>query len=371
MIRSILLLLAAALFFSACSSSPTDPELETSEPLLTASEMMVAMDAGFNLGNTFDLASNSTDFDDIQPLIATYQLAGMQHVRIPVTWMEGFGGNTLADANGHVDFSHPRFQDLKRVIDYALGRGMFVILNAHHERSFKQNYDGSAAFDERFTNLWTDIATHFKDYPQRLIFEPLNEPQDAFGSWGGAVSPQDPTGLALTRQIMRVGVEAIRATGGSNAQRLIMIATNAHGNHSQIDDVYPTREALPGGGEDPFIAIQVHTYDPWEFCGEDGRNSAFTGTAELERSMRAVALHARQLGVPVNYGEFGVGRRSNQADRNTDVVRSFYRTIVQVTRDEGMSSTAWDDRGWFGLISGNPQIGYNFLHDIVPTMLAD
>lgn len=355
----------------SCSSSPTDADLDSSELQLTAHEMTADMGIGFNLGNTFDLQLHSTDFADIQPLIATYQLAGMRHIRIPVTWMEGFGGDVMADKDGRVDFTHSRFQDLKKVIDYALDRGLYVVLNTHHERSFKANYSGSTAQDQKFANLWSDIATYFKDYPPQLIFEPMNEPQDAFGSWGGSVGPDDPLGFVRTRQIMQVSVDAIRSTGGGNAQRLIMIATNAHGNHMNIDEVYPNRNALPGEGADPNLAIQVHTYDPWDFCGEDGQNSAFTGTGVLESSMRAVAAHGKMLGVPINYGEFGVGRRTRQSDRDTDVVRSFYRTIVAVARDEGMSATVWDDRGWFGLVSGSPQSGYTFLHDIVPTMLAD
>ncbi len=369
-LRSAPLLIFSLLLIS-CAATPTDPQLEAADPQLSATDIIEAMGTGFNLGNTFDLRLHSTAFADIQPLIATYQLAGMRHIRIPVTWMEGFGGDVMADKDGRVDFTHQRFQDLKKVIDYALDRGLYVVLNTHHERSFKANYTGSSAQDQQFANLWSDIATYFQDYTPRLIFEPMNEPQDAFGSWGGSVGPNDPLGFARTRQIMRVGVEAIRSTGGGNMQRLIMIATNAHGNHLNIDEVYPDRSALPGEGTDAYLAIQVHTYDPWDFCGEDGQNSAFTGTGVLESSMRAVAAHGKTLGVPINYGEFGVGRRTRQSDRDTDVVRSFYRTIIEVARDEGMSTTVWDDRGWFGLVSGNSQSGYTFLHDIVPTMLAD
>jgi len=365
------LLLALILAVSSCSSSPADPELGTVDPRLTAQEIVAAMGDGFNLGNTFDLDLHSTDFAELQPLIATYQLAGMKHVRIPVTWMEGFGGNTLADENGRVNTAHTRFRDLKRIIDYALDRGLYVVINAHHERAFKEHYDGGEAYNAQFASLWTDIATIFKDYPQQLIFELLNEPEGAFGTWGGPVSPQNPTGIALTRQIMQVGVEAVRATGGLNTDRLIMIATNGQGNHSQIDEVYPTKTELPSAGDDAYIAIQVHTYDPWGFCGQDGRNSAFPGAATIEQSLRTVATHARRLGVPVNYGEFGVGRRTSQSERNSDTVRSFYRTIVRVAREEGMSTSVWDDRGWFGLVSGSAQTGYTFLHDIVPTMLAE
>ncbi len=354
----------------SCKETSTNTDIEEVE-VPSAAQIIEEMGAGFNLGNSFENGYNSTIFDEIAPIIVTYERAGMKHIRIPVTWLEGFGGNHLADEEGHVDFENERFLELKKVIDFSLERGLYVVINAHHEREFKENYNGTAEFNDKFTTLWTDIATYFKDYDYHLIFELLNEPEGAFGQWGGEVSPQDPRGLIYTRQIASVGVEAIRATGGNNIKRVVMIATNGQGNHNQIYDVYPNKQALPGGGNDPYISIQVHTYDPWAFCGQNGSNSEFPGVASIEQSIRNVAAHGRLLGVPINYGEFGVGRDGNQAERNTELVRSFYSTVVKTAKSEGMSTSVWDDQGWFGLITGSPQTGYSFVYNIVPTMLAE
>jgi endoglucanase len=87
--------------------------------------------------------------------------------------------------------------------------------------------------------------------------------------------------------------------------------------------------------------------------------------------MRDVAAHGRELGVPINYGEFGVGRDGNQPQRNTDLVRNYYRTVVQTALEEEMSSSVWEDRGWFGLIEGSLESGFNFKYNIVPYMLSD
>ena len=352
----------------ACDSSPQGADEEQS-PFPTAFEVIAGMGDGFNLGNTFENGYNTPTLDASRPVIDAYLGVNMTHVRMPVTWMDDFGGDHLADENGRVNFSHPRFIELKRTIDYAIEQGLYVIINAHHEHAFKYNYDGSAAFDNRFTNLWTDIATHFEGYDHHLVFEVLNEPEGAFGSWGGSVHPMDPRGIALTRQIASVGVNAIRATGGNNAERTILVGLNAHGNHQQIDEVFPTVSELPGAGSDPYLALEVHTYDPWDFCGQDGSNRLFPGVNAIETSMRATAAHARTLNIPLNWGEFGVGRRNDQSARNTEVVRSFYKTVVRVARDEGGSHSAWDDRGWFGLVTGSEQTGYDFVFDIVPSML--
>ena len=354
----------------SCKDKVSESETEEIE-FLTASQVIQEMGPGFNLGNTFDLNSHSTALADIAPIIVKYKSAGMKHIRIPTTWLEGFGGNSLANEDGEVNFDHIRFQELKAVIDFALDQDLYVVINAHHERDFKEHYDGSSEFNDKFTTLWQDIANYFMDYDYHLIFELLNEPEGAFGQWGGIVSPQNAQGIALTRQIAEVGVAAIRSTGGNNLKRVVMITTNGQGNHNQIEEVYPTVAELPGNGDDEYLAIQVHTYDPWEFCGQNGSNSAFPGVSEIRSSLQRVAAHGRSLGVPINYGEFGVGRDGNQSERNTDIVRSFYQTIVQTAAEEGMSTSVWDDRGWFGLVTGNSQSGYSFIFDIVPTMLEE
>ncbi|MAL16167.1 MAG: glycoside hydrolase [Balneola sp.] len=366
-----LLVVSAAYFLLMMSCSDKNPSgADRAEEVPTAHEMVIEMGLGFNLGNTYDNGYNSTDFESTAPIIAKYDNAGMQHVRIPTTWLEGFGGNTLADENGNVDFDNPRFLELKKTIDFALDRGLYVVLNAHHERGFKEHYDGSAEYNDKFTNLWTDIAEYFKDYDHHLIFELLNEPEGAFGG-GGSVNQDSEIALQRTRQIMNVGVTAIRATGGNNGNRLVMIATNGLGNQSQLEDVYPNIDALPGQGSDKYLSIQVHSYDPWEFCGQNGSNSAYPGDEATANIIKRVAAHGRELNVPINLGEFGVGRDGDQQSRDTDLVRGYYQTMVQVAKDEGMSTSVWDDQGWFGLITGSPSNGYSFVYDIVPTMLSE
>ena len=328
------------------------------------------MGAGFNLGNTFDLRANSTDPNSIKPIIDLYVEGGMTHMRIPVTWTDEFNGDHLTDALGNIKFSHPRFSQLKEVIDYALGKGIYVVINAHHEREFKETYSNSTKQNEQFTNLWTGIATYFKNYPQTLIFEILNEPEGAFGDFSGSLSPFDENAITLTRTINTLGFNTIRNSDPLNANRVVMISTNGQGNHSMIEEVYPTKNALPGNGEDDFLVIQLHTYDPWPFCGQNGANSAYPGKETVEAAVRRALDHAKTLEVPVNYGEFGVGRVSRQQDRNTAIVREYYRTIVQTVLGEGMSVTPWDDRGWFGLVSRNSAQEYEFNFDIVPSMLA-
>lgn len=334
----------------------------------TAKEVIVDMAAGFNIGNTFDNGINTPTFSSVKPIIDLYRNAGMKHVRIPTTWMDRFDNN-LADSNGNVNVNHPRFLELVEIIDYAISQDMYVVINTHHEHWLKDNYDGSVAYDTKFQTLWTGIATYFKDYPVNLIFEVLNEPEGNLGENDGDgpfPDATDPVALEYTRRVNKVGYDAIRATGGNNATRIIMVGTNGQGNAIYLEEVYPSRTDLPGEGEDYYLAIQVHSYSPWEFCGETGSNSAFPGTAFFENGIQDVSVHSYRLDVPVNYGEFGVGRDGNTSERNTDLVRGYYKIMADATLGQNMSYSVWDDRGWFGLVNNS---GADFTFNIVPYML--
>lgn len=351
------------------TDNPVDPAIDT-DGALTARQITAEMAAGFNLGNTFENGINTTTFASIKPIIDLYHNAGMNNIRIPTTWMDRFtASDHLANDNGNINLNNTRFKELVKVIDYAISLDMYVVLNTHHEHWLKDNYDGSAAMDTKFSNLWTSIATYFKDYPSKLIFEILNEPEGKLGEWDGSGPFPDPTtttSLSYTRQVNKVGYNAIRATGGLNTTRMIMVAPNGQGNEAMIEEVYPSKATLPGGGTDKYLGIQVHSYNPWAFCGQTGSNAAFPGSASFENAIKKVAAHANLLNVPANYGEFGVGRSSNTAERNTDLVRGYYKTYDDTTLSQGMSYSVWDDRGWFGLINSS---GSSFINNIGPYML--
>jgi hypothetical protein len=127
-----------------------------------------------------------------------------------------------------------------------------------------------------------------------------------------------------------------------------MVEPNGQGNQGMIEQVYPNKARLLDGGTDAHLAIQIHTYDPWAFCGETGANSAFPESNTIENTIKKVGVHAALLHVPVNYGEFSVGRKTD-TERNADIVRGYYKTIKTTTLAQNISYTKWDDRGWFDL----------------------
>ncbi|HET9235882.1 MAG TPA: cellulase family glycosylhydrolase [Oligoflexus sp.] len=347
--------------------APAPPQEKPPQPA-SGRDTIAVMGSGFNLGNLFDRAGQPASRDDIKAIIDLYYAAGFRHVRIPTTWMDGFDGDHLANASAVINTKHPRFLDLVFTIDYALGRSMHVVLNAHHEHWLKKDYQAGSS-DVLFGKLWQNIGRYFANYPHELIFEVLNEPEGRFGDFSGTVSPFQAEAIALTRHINAVGYEAIRASAPGNKERIILIMPNAQGNQSLLDEVYPNAETLPAGGRDPYLALSVHTYDPWDFCGQDGSNAKYPGAANIMERIQTTAKHAEKLGLGLNYGEFGVGRKTTQDERNTDLVRQYYRIMGKTIRDHGFSPTLWDDRGWFGLVEKTGNQGWQFRYGLAPAAL--
>jgi endoglucanase len=117
----------------------------------------------------------------------------------------------------------------------------------------------------------------------------------------------------------------------------------------------------------PAFCCFIYTYDSWAFCRQTSSNEAFPGSNSIADLLRTVSNYAKSLNVPVNYGEFGVGRDANASERNSNVVREYYRTMRLTCLSEKMSPTVWYDRGWLGLINSG---GNSFLHKILPSMMA-
>ena len=56
---------------------------------------------------------------------------------------------------------------------YGLNNGLSAIINMHHHEALFADPDGQK---ERFLAQWKQISEFFKDYPDQLLFEILNEP---------------------------------------------------------------------------------------------------------------------------------------------------------------------------------------------------
>ena len=278
----------------------------------SAAQAVKNMGIGTNFGNCTDVVamwmnmnSNSvTDFEKAwgqepttKPMVDFLKKNGFNSVRIPVTWFQHM------KADGTVDEAW--MNRIQEIVDYVIDNGMYCILNIHHDtgadsddvkhwiKADEANYKENK---EKFEYLWTQIATRFKNYDQHLVFEGYNEMLDADNTWNAPKSASSYKGLNGYAQSF---VNAVRATGGNNETRNLIINTYAAANG---DDVL-NNLAIPTDKVDGHIAVEVHTYSPWDWFAK----GKWDASCSKEIADMFTRLNSKFIskGIPCIIGEYG------------------------------------------------------------------
>ncbi len=296
---------------------------------IPSTQIVEEMLIGWNLGNTLDADPGETAWGNpltTQAMISAVHAAGFGTVRIPVTWGHHIGGppDYPVDAEW--------MARVEEVANYVLSTGMYAIINTHHDEWV--SVMPSANHDEvanQLGVLWTQIATRFRDYGDHLVFETLNEPRTRDDTeWIGGT----PEARAVLNSYNLAAVNAIRATGGNNAIRHIMIPTHAaNPSDTTINDLQ-----IPNS--DPKIIVSLHTYYPNAFSFGNGDTSWGDGTdrAEMEAELDRIYNLLPATGRAVVIGEWGSVHQNNTADRARHA-----ETYAQLVTERGMCPIWWDN----------------------------
>ena len=276
---------------------------------LSAIQLVNDMGAGWNLGNSLDC---NTPYEETgwgnprttKDMIDAIADAGIKTLRIPVSW-----DGHYSDAASHT--INPVFMDrVETVVNYALANDMYVILNTHHMR-YQETVTTSrnTAVEQEIADVWTQIAENFKGYGDKLIFEITNEPRNGDSFW--LPDSSSSSGYYNTVYYMNeAGRQAVRATGGNNSKRLIMLS-----NYAATGT--PHMMAQWRKPADDMVAVSVHAYLPYDFALNAGGTTVF-GAAEksaLDSFFSSLDSLYISKGIPVVIGEFGATNKGNDAQR--------------------------------------------------------
>ncbi len=283
------------------------PRIETITPVELCEEISI----GWNLGNSLDATGGSgldteTSWGNpktTEELILAVKKAGFNAVRVPTTWYKHVSGtNYTIDAEW--------MDRVQEVVDYAYDNGMYVILNAHHE-DFNDPYESTyKQASKELCAIWKQVATRFKDYDERLIFEGQNEPRKKGTNveWNGG----DAEGRKVVNKLNADFVKTVRATGGNNKYRCLMI---------------PTYAASAGGlngfelPDDDRLIVSIHAYTPYNFAmNYGGGTKKFSSTdrnSVQEIDWLASTLNEKFIskGIGAIIGECGATDKDNLSDR--------------------------------------------------------
>ncbi len=374
--KLVSLILALALLgalFAGCApqETPTEPSQEPSgtQPPeqdvmnrdLTALELVHMMGNGTNLGNTMEACDTNigSKFSDIptyyetcwgQPetteeMIRGMKDAGFDTLRIPVAWMTN--ATTLA-TDGDYTIAPEYLDRVQEIIDWALAADMFVIVNDHWDGGWYGMFGSESELTrneamEAYRGMWKQLAERFANYDYHLIFEGANEEIGArfdensiYCSDSIQSYLSDDEKYELANAVNQAFVDTVRATGGNNASRFLLIP----GFGTNIANTCDDRFVMPTDSAKDRLLISVHYYDPWSYCG-DGQSSVKWGTkSDINYMVETLAQMTKftEQGVGVVIGEYGVLYATKVQD-NTDL---YHQIFLSLCDKYNYTSCLWD-----------------------------
>jgi hypothetical protein len=328
--------------------------LTIAQDLPTAKSIAAEMGAGWNLGNTMELIN-------VQPiptktLFDSVKAAGFKTVRIPAAW------NMHADQTTH-EIDAAWMAQVKKVVDYAIQDSLFVILNIHWDNGWLEGKIDSAAsrpamlatMKAKQGAYWKQIATTFKDYDRHLLFASANEP---------GVDQQANLGILMS--IHQIFIDTVRATGGNNSSRTLIL----QGPSTSFEHTADWVTTLPTDKIADRIMIEAHFY-PYQFClmsqpadwgapfyywgkayhstADVSHNPTWGEEAYVDSQFNLVKPKYLDKNIPVVVGEFGALKRLTLTGDNLRLSilsrRHFYNYVTKAALNRGMIPIAWDAGG--------------------------
>ncbi|MGM9479623.1 glycoside hydrolase family 5 protein [Roseateles sp. NT4] len=217
---------------------------------------------------------------------------GFDHVRLNLHAFEHM------DAQGQL--SAAWLKTLDEMTAAALNAGLQVILDQHNFNDCAKEIDACRV---RLKAFWRQIAPRYKDAPDAVLFEILNEPNGAADAiWNDMLAEN----LAIIRE--------------SNPKRRVVVGPKFWNSLDQLDSL-----KLPEG--DRNLVVTFHYYTPMEFTHQGAswtpqfqKLSGVTwGTAQeldkLRQDFDRVKAWSQRTGRPILLGEFGALETAGMAQR--------------------------------------------------------
>ena len=349
------------------ATTPPETEAPKPEPIIfpTANEVAKDMGLGISLGNTME-AYEATDCEKItfewipvvgnntpkdyevcwecvettQEVISGMKAAGFNTVRIPVFW-----GNMMAN-DGTWTINADYIARVKEIVDYCQNEGLYTVINIHHFDEFIIRRNDIDECERIFTHLWTQIAEYFKDYGPTLVFEGYNEylGGNQFNDKGQLVEVSKSDGYKMTNTMNQCFVDAVRKTGGNNAERVLIVS----GYWTNIDLTTDSKFKMPTDTVADRLMVSVHYVDNnmywWnKIGGQDWLNYIDDQCGKLKRAFT-------DKGIPIFMGETTSNYPKNNMDssvKNKKTSTDCLKVVLERLLDEGFVPVLWDTNSHF------------------------
>ena len=306
---------------------------------------------GWNLGNSLEAEGTETSWGNpatTADMIKSIKGEGFNAVRIPVRWGQHCDMSTMT-------IDEKWLSRVKEIVDWCLAEDMYVIINTHHDL-WLEHYPTNAKkaeLNEKLGKLWTNIATAFADYDGRLAFAGLNE-VNAEGNWGLTPTQEN---YDVTNSFNQTFVDAVRATGGNNALRNLVVQSYRCNPTMGLTNLVVPTDPTPNR-----LSVEFHYYDPYSYCSGAAGSYNYWGIAFSdkgtvtpdgnEKSLANFFLTIREKwweqGLGVVIGEYGCSCHYTTADKATQEANMQYymKCLVSEARKNGFAAFVWDNNAY-------------------------
>lgn len=351
--RLLAALSVPVLLFGAVGCNETaDSEsavLPTDTRDMSTAEIVREMGVGWNLGNTLESCGNESVYYVSEcetfwgnpvttpEMIRAVSDAGFNTVRIPVAW------SNMMSSVYQIDQDY--MARVEEVVNYVLDCDMYAIIDVHWDQGWIMN--ASSDYDKtmnKYKEIWTQISRHFAGYSDYLIFESLNEEGQFPDLWSGSGTRGKDEAYELLNEFNQTFVDIVRASGGRNANRHLLLAGYA-------DDAVLTCDPLYVLPEDPAkrCAVSIHYNIPVAYVdiatADGGQNSwgSSDERVELEEQFDKLKTTFVDQGVPIIVSEYGTATLNKDPDSIIDYTAS----VTAAARSRDMCPIIWDNGKFF------------------------
>lgn len=340
---------------------------------VTVTQAVSEMGLGWNLGNTLDACQTEHGRDynggfstetswgmpkTTQEMIKSVKSMGFSSIRLPVSWHS----HIIDRENITVDPTW--IARVKEIVDWCMEEDLYVIINIHHDTS--PNLLGAFGYfpDERvhdqsvkfISRVWQQVAQAFNEYDHHLIFETLNEPRaraeahewNCNEKW---LCKSCKKVMAYINEYNQLAVDTIRATGGNNASRFIMVPSIAANYEAALAPTFKLPKDPAGN-----LILSVHMYTPYDFA-MNVREGSYDNFQQ--KTMDEIDFYFNKLdekfvknGVPVVIGEMGATNKHNLEDRE-----KWMAYFMKGAHSRTMAAVLWDNAIEFNTATPNESFG--------------
>ncbi|MEJ2052794.1 MAG: cellulase family glycosylhydrolase [Calditrichaceae bacterium] len=324
---------------------------------LNSVEFAKQMVPGWNVGNSLDAIGGETAWGNpkiSQRLVDSVKTAGFNAVRIPVAWSK-FTNDSL------FTLDTTWLNRVEEVVNYVLKDSMYAIINEHWDNGWQQpTNDQQEYVNNRLAAMWRQIAIHFRDYNDHLLFAGTNEVM-VEGDYG---TPKKEY-YTVQNSFNQTFVTTVRSTGGRNYYRYLVV----QGFNTNINFTVSYFQ-IPKDVTENRLMVEVHYYDPYNFtlntesnitqwgkyATDPSKTETWANESWADDQFEKMKTNFIDEGHAVILGEYGVIARLNLGSDDANELYSGFRKyymeyITGSLYKHGLIPFYWDNgyTGNYGL----------------------